>query len=232
MTETFSLGSVKRLMAIRFSYMHNGDDRGFDTVAFYQKYLRGFLAWHRGDAVWIKGGLVRREAYLIFNEKLKKTVANILSDPKSGADGYAIAVLNPETIVQEALADDRECVGYLEYGDIALGDEDGLSVEVPVEKPKPKCECCRRPIENSVEECHVIFQDTKAEATVCQPCLEEFPSWWQVNIIQRKEGSLQHCGNCQHYRTERCTFFSRRDSIEPHDASCIDFHPRSGGFYR
>jgi len=182
LTEIYSPGtSVKRLMAIRFSYMRDGDDRGFDTVAFYQKYLRGFLAWHRGDAVWIKGGVVRREAYLIFNEKLKQTVARILSDPESGASGYAIAVLNPETIIQEASTENRECVGYLEYGDIWLGDEKTLEPpEVKEEKPKPKCESCHKTIENRAEAWLARLPDIQAEVTVCQTCLEEFPSWWQV----------------------------------------------------
>ena len=167
-------------MAIRFSYMRDGDDRGFDTVAFYQKFLRGFLAWYRGDAVWIKGGLIRREAYLIFNERLKQTVARMLSDPKSGADGYAIAVLNPEKIIQEALAEDRECVGYLEYGDIVLGDEDSLEpMEVPVEKPKPRCETCKKLIGDG-EGWRARLPDIQVEVTVCESCLEEFPDWWHV----------------------------------------------------
>ena len=167
-------------MAIRFSY-DGGPSRGFDTVAFYQKYLRGFLAWHRGDAVWIKGGLVRREAYLIFNEKLKNTVACMLSDPKSGASGYAIAVLNPEKIIQEALAENRECVGHLEYGDIWLDDEETLDpVEIKAEKPNPRCECCHETIQNRAQGWLARLEDLETELVVCETCLNDFPIWWRL----------------------------------------------------
>jgi hypothetical protein len=114
-SETYS-----KIVAYYFSYV-GGDP---DTVRFYNRYIKGLLRWHRGSAVWIKAGTVKREAYLVVKDYLKDAVARVLSDGLSQAGFLSFKVVNPFFMIHQAKKLNLETKGYFRYGDIELGDYD------------------------------------------------------------------------------------------------------------
>jgi len=66
--------------AYHFKYIGGSSQ---ETRKFYQRFIRGFLRWHRTKAVWVKGGRTRREAYIIVTENLIGTLTQMLKEDES-----------------------------------------------------------------------------------------------------------------------------------------------------
>ena len=132
-----------RLLAIRFRYVKGFSPEKFETIPFYICTLRRFLALHSGRAIWVKGGRVRREAYLIFHYSLLGEVAEMLLKPLREEGYFTFTAADPEKVIRETLRLNRKTIGYLNIGNIRLGTPPQLTVEeiaaVPY-NPQDLCE--------------------------------------------------------------------------------------------
>jgi len=108
------------LIAFQFSY--KGDESA-ETFNFYNKYIRGFIRWHRTEVVWIQGSLVKREAYIIMLESLVESFMRMMEN--SVKNGYwATTQVNVHNVIKEALDLNRRTRGYLRYGLYQVGNPD------------------------------------------------------------------------------------------------------------
>lgn len=110
------------LVAIRFSYVGT---ESTENIRFYNRFIRGFLRWHRTQAVWVKGGVVKREAYLIVKDFLKEKAIKMLSNSLKYGGNFAIKIVNPFLVIQETKELGRRTKGYL-HGSLELGDPDEM----------------------------------------------------------------------------------------------------------
>jgi len=110
-----------RLSALGFSYIHGAETHSFETLPFYTKHLRRFLKRHNGRACWVKGGVVRREAYLVFYTELAEEVIEMLSKPLEDFGFFTVDWVDPIKVVREAIKEGRVIIGYLRVGEVALG---------------------------------------------------------------------------------------------------------------
>lgn len=127
---------TRDIVAIRFQYQKRSQTPwNFETIPFYIHYLRSFLQAHPGQAVWVKGAQVRREAILVFYAHLAERVKELMGKPLADLGSYRISWLNTDQIaevIQETIALNRPTVGYLELpGQLKLGNH------LPEEKPYP-----------------------------------------------------------------------------------------------
>lgn len=109
------------MMALNFRYVGHGKA---ETIQFYRYFIRGFLRWHRTDAVWIKGGRVRRKAYFVFHEKLVERVKRMFKDELRQGGYFEAEHASPIEVLREALNLMRDTHGYLRYHSVELGDPD------------------------------------------------------------------------------------------------------------
>jgi hypothetical protein len=109
------------ISAIRFQFLPDEWGRRLDTLPFYKKYIRNFLIWNVGRAAWVKGGSVKREAYLVFHAEIKDEVVKLLT--KAYYDGVKIkaAACDPIRIVEEAVTARRTVIGVLDLGHSKIG---------------------------------------------------------------------------------------------------------------
>jgi len=113
------------IRAFRFHYIGN---EAIETFPFYRKYIRGFLRWHRGDAVWVKGGIGKRDAHIIVKEWLVPNLFRMMKDVNLKYGGkFGVKEVNSHYIIYEAKELDRETVGYLRDGNVELGNSDEIS---------------------------------------------------------------------------------------------------------
>ncbi len=111
------------LRAFHFKYI---GDRPAETYKFYQKFIRGFLRWHRTQAVWIKGGIVKKEAYIIVTDALAENMLRMLNESLEQGGKYAVIEVNPYYVIYEAEEFDREIIGYLRQANVTLGNPDEI----------------------------------------------------------------------------------------------------------
>jgi len=107
------------LRAFKFTY--DGSQKA-ETFRFYNRYIRGFLRWHRGNAVWIKGNIAKREAYLIIVHTLSRNVKRMFSRSLEYGGRFKITEVNPHLVIDETLKLNRHVEGLLRHGGIELGD--------------------------------------------------------------------------------------------------------------
>lgn len=113
-------------MALRaFHFSYAGENKP-ENIRFYRRMLRGFLRWHRGDCVWIKGGRVKREAYIVIKEHLIGNLIKMLEDELEQGGKFTYKEVNPHYIINEAKELNRETLGYLKHGEIEIGDPDTI----------------------------------------------------------------------------------------------------------
>jgi len=113
------------IRAFRFHYIGN---ETAETFPFYRKYIRGFLRWHRGDAVWVKGKSGKKDAHIIVKEQLVPNLFRMMKDVNLQYGGkFGIKEVNPDYIIYEAKELDRETVGYLKTDKHELGDPDKIN---------------------------------------------------------------------------------------------------------
>ncbi|MEM1553167.1 MAG: hypothetical protein QXH03_10955 [Candidatus Bathyarchaeia archaeon] len=104
----------KNLMAIRFQYAQGVREDKFETIPFYKNKLRSLLKRNIGRAVWLKGGIIERPAYLIFYETLSEKVKDLLSEPlEYGGYFRSITPANPMEVIEKYARGERIAVGYL-----------------------------------------------------------------------------------------------------------------------
>lgn len=108
------------LIAINFAYV--GSQKA-ETFRFYQRILRGFLRWHRTQAVWIKGQF-RRKAYLVMIDRLAQNAMRMFADGLANGGYFKAEAMDPIIILQQAEENDLETVGYLSYSTVQLGNYD------------------------------------------------------------------------------------------------------------
>lgn len=97
-----------------------------DSHRFYRRHLRGFLRWHRTRAVWIKGGVVKRPAYLVFDASLTDKVKRMLLDVLRDGGSFEVRTVNPLIVLQEVLDLNRRTHGYLRIAGAEIGDPDEM----------------------------------------------------------------------------------------------------------
>jgi hypothetical protein len=111
------------LGAIRFQFLP--DERGwcFDSIPFYTDYIKDFLIVNEGDAVWIKGGVVERKAYLMFKSSIEKDVIGLITRSINTLTRIKITPMeNPYMLFDECLRKKRVFIGYLELGSQKIGE--------------------------------------------------------------------------------------------------------------
>jgi hypothetical protein len=109
-----------------FRFRHIGQNSA-ETFPFYAKFIRGFLRWHRGDAVWVKGGMGKKDAYIVVIASLSERVSRMLRDELRCGGRYEIEEVNPHYIIYEANVLERETVGWLKTDNVELGDPDEIN---------------------------------------------------------------------------------------------------------
>ena len=111
----------QQVIALRFRYKKQSEDpHNWETMPFYLRYLRQFLAEHEGEAVWLKGNTGREEAaYLIFNSELRETIINLMSKPLADLGFYEVTAVSPSEVAQFIFT--KEKVGSLILNDIEIG---------------------------------------------------------------------------------------------------------------
>jgi len=111
------------LIALHFSHCRASTTNSFH---FYKRRIRGFLRWHRTNAVWIKGARVKRAAYLIINERIANAAKEMMIAEIHAGGYFKAAFVDPISVIREALDLNRETVGYLSYSSVQLGDSDEI----------------------------------------------------------------------------------------------------------
>lgn len=115
------------LIAFRFSFV--GHERA-ETFKIYARNIRGFLRVHRTEAVWIKGGVGRREAFLIMADLDSVKTGYVKMMAERTETGYwTITPYNPFDAIKnygerKELTDKKLTEGYLNYDSVELGDPD------------------------------------------------------------------------------------------------------------
>lgn len=127
--------SEHRIVAVRFTYRQGMSENKFETIPFYVRTLRRFLRRHNGKAVWIKGGIVRRNAYLIFHRELAGEVLSMLLKPLEDMGFFDFEPANPKAVIMEAIREKRRTIGYLKAGELELGKPFTATIEEMLEMP-------------------------------------------------------------------------------------------------
>ena len=138
MSSRSGLGSEPRVVAIRFTYRQGMSENKFETIPFYVKTLRRFLRRHNGKAVWVKGGIVRRNAYLLFHRELAEEVLKMLLKPLEDMGFFDFEPANPKAVIMEAIRENRRTIGYLKAGELELGKPFTASIDEIWEMPYDK----------------------------------------------------------------------------------------------
>lgn len=110
---------------VAFHFKYSGFSQA-ETYRFYKKHIRGFLRWHRGSAVWIKGGTVKRDAVIVVTARLASNVQKMMSAGLAQGGQYIVKPVDPHYAIYQAKELDRETVGYLRQANIILGDPDSI----------------------------------------------------------------------------------------------------------
>jgi len=108
------------VVGIQFSY------RGYnshETFGFYSHRLRGFLRWNRGSAVWVKGSIGQRAAYLIIDVKLAHKAARMFAQQMEEGGRFFVRIVNPFWVKRQSDEFDRICLGFIARDGINLGNE-------------------------------------------------------------------------------------------------------------
>jgi len=116
------LDGLSQIRAIRFRYLGKDPNRRLETLPFYLKTIRKFLWKHRGDVVWLKGGIIERPAYLVFKSHLTDEVKEMLSEELREGGMFKIEpVEKPIEVVKKYAFNLRVAVGWLKLPNIELG---------------------------------------------------------------------------------------------------------------
>ena len=111
-----------RLVAVKFSFVNDKDHASFQNIPFYTEHLPTFLRQHQGSIVWVKGGHVRREAFLIFSEEIQPSLRTLFTElNKVGIPFSITSVRDPNQLYRESLLEKRDTIGLLKLGDKQLG---------------------------------------------------------------------------------------------------------------
>jgi len=129
------LNRKRQIWALRFQYKRGGAEHSFETMPFYKKYLRGLLERCNGLICWIKGGIVRRPAYLVFYDELRNTVLRILKEPLEDGGFFTVKLVDPMEVVSEAIAENRVVIGYIKVGKLELGTPRRMTIDEVMELP-------------------------------------------------------------------------------------------------
>lgn len=121
-----------RLKALRFRYQKGISEANFETLPFYLRTLRDFLHQHRGDVVWLKGGIIEQPAHLIYKETLQPDVANMMAGELKDYGMYRIEAVDPLPLLRKYTGHERACVGLLETEGAKLGSLESLGKAEPV----------------------------------------------------------------------------------------------------
>jgi hypothetical protein len=115
------------LKAIRFIYRGKDPARRLETLPFYMDKIRGFLRQHLGSAVWLKGGIIEKPAYLIFHEHLSNKVKELLKEQlQEGGEFTITPVKDPVQVIVKYAKKERVAVGYLKLAELELGSPETL----------------------------------------------------------------------------------------------------------
>lgn len=118
-TKPDGLSPVK---VLRFKYLGKEPRKNIETLPFYLNTIRGFLWKHKGDAVWLKGGIIEQPAYLIFKSELTDEVKEMLSQKLREGGSFIIEpVEKPIDIIRKYAHNLRVTVGWLKLPNMELG---------------------------------------------------------------------------------------------------------------
>jgi len=108
--------------AIRFQFLPDEQGWRFDSIPFYTSCVKDFLLANEGDAVWVKGGIVKREAYLMFKSSIKEETIDLVKKSICSLTRIKITPMkDPYRLFDECLRKKRTFIGYLEFGSQKLG---------------------------------------------------------------------------------------------------------------
>ena len=96
-----------------------------ETFPFYKR-LRGFLRWHRGQVAWIKGGIGKRDAYLVLTLDLVRSTMRMISRELEQGGRFFVRPVNPFMVSKEAEQEEREVLGWISADGISLGQPDRI----------------------------------------------------------------------------------------------------------
>jgi len=111
------------LKAVRFIYI---GDSSTENIRFYQRFIRGFLRWHRGSALWVKGAVAKKEAYLVFKEHLAENIKRMLQDELENGGYFTFFEANPYQVLDEVKELERETKGFLAWNGSEFGNSDEM----------------------------------------------------------------------------------------------------------
>jgi hypothetical protein len=113
------LSTVK---VLRFKYLGKEPGRNIETLPFYLRTIRGFLWKHKGDVVWLKGGIIEQPAYLVFKSELTNEVKEMLSQELREGGSFIIEPAEkPMDVLRKYAHNLRVTVGWLKLPNMELG---------------------------------------------------------------------------------------------------------------
>lgn len=114
---------MTELACWHFSYRNTLGDERTETFKFYKKHIRSFLRWHREDAVWIKGGRVGRDAYMIIanEEEIRRNYEKMMTIATQRGF-WEIMPFNVYDLLK--MVEGRETCGYLHFEQVEIGNPD------------------------------------------------------------------------------------------------------------
>lgn len=101
------------LKGIRFTYQHGDAEGSFETLKFYKEFLRGLLRQHWGHIVWLVGGLVEREAYLLYNANIDDVVKEMFDKSLEDKGKFSATYYESDVLLQKFREGTRVVKGRL-----------------------------------------------------------------------------------------------------------------------
>jgi len=120
---------------LRFKYLGKEQGKNIETLPFYLKTIRNFLWKHKGDAVWLKGGIIEQPAYLIFKHELIGDIKEMLSQKLREGGSFIIEpVEKPLDIIRKYTHNLRVTVGWLKLPSMELGAPETVPIPPEIEE--------------------------------------------------------------------------------------------------